>query len=201
MKLKLELSASTFKKSSCIFHICAWNNHEFFKQSSIPSGFVSQPKCLGHQKNKNKVKKHLFYNTMHHFLPTQLLPFTWSSNFFCNIALNGLPDVDLGIYNENFLNHKMRCDWKTIYKNSSLDHTLSTISIPPCNHLWWPSLGRYPTSSSLITVFAPSFLPSSLKTIQPFGTSPFNSSLNLRVDTLTLATTASAMSPLDAVVM
>ena len=106
LKLKLELSAST---SSCIFHICAWNNH---KQSSIPSGFVSQPKCLGHQNNNN----HLFYNTMDHFLPTQLLPFTCSLNFFCNIALNGLPDVDLGIYNEKFLNHKISCDWKPFVK-------------------------------------------------------------------------------------
>ena len=63
-----------------------------------------------------KNKNHLFYNTMDHFLPTQLLPFTCSLNFFCNIALNGLPDVDLGIYNENFLNHKLSCDWKNILK-------------------------------------------------------------------------------------
>ena len=42
----------------------------------------------------------------HHFLHTQLLPFTFSSNFFRNNALSGLPDVDLGIYNEDFLNHK-----------------------------------------------------------------------------------------------
>ena len=38
----------------------------FFKQSSIPSSFVSQPKCLGHQKNKNKNKKSFI---LQHYAP------------------------------------------------------------------------------------------------------------------------------------
>jgi hypothetical protein len=63
------------------------------------------PKCLGHKKDRSFLANHLLV----YYMAWTSLPacsFTCSSYFFCNIALNGLPDVDLGIYNED-LNHKM----------------------------------------------------------------------------------------------
>ena len=83
-------------------------------QYSLLNPDVSDPK----KKINSSPANHLYYNAS---LPaTQLLPFTCSSNSFCNIALNGLPDVDLGIYNEDLLNHKMSCDRK-LYKTSDVD--------------------------------------------------------------------------------
>ena len=75
---------------------------------------------------------------------------------------------------------------------SLCQNTSSTISIPPCNHLWLLSLFWYHTSSSLIITSTPSFLPSSLKTIQARGI--FLSS-DLRPGMATPATMASATIP------
>ena len=70
-------------------------------------------------------------------------------------------------------------------------HTSSTISIPPCNHLWLLSLFWYQTSSPLMTRSAPSFLPSSLKTIQARAIFPSSDPRSGIIP----ATIASAMSP------
>ena len=84
--------------SSFILHICIWNNHKISRQSLLLR-CSDQMSCT--QKNQFISSELSIFITMHHFLHTQLL--TCSSNFFRNNALNGLPDVDLGIYNEDFL--------------------------------------------------------------------------------------------------
>ena len=103
LKLKLILSASTFKKLNAIGAFptitCILFVLEITKNflDSLRYSLPRRPNVL------DTIKTMSF--TLHHYAslqPTQLLPFTCSSNFFCNIALNGLPDVDFGIYNDEF---------------------------------------------------------------------------------------------------